>query len=174
MIYLQDFKDARYHEHKKKCSCYFKNSSFSCHALMFGVRVFEYHKHAICLVYCVGVKRFCQSKTLVLTIKMNYIRINYSKSKQLSVSDTLNVLKSLIRRLPCHGMIGQKLYFLACCAPSFDCVCWRWWMTEALEVLITIQHIQTYEHHIFLFKGEEKLFVVLYILINEDWKRKRS
>jgi hypothetical protein len=47
-------------------------------------------------------------------------------------------------------------------------------MTEAVEIPITIQHIQAYEHHILLFKGEEKLFVVLYSLINEGWKRKWS
>jgi hypothetical protein len=47
-------------------------------------------------------------------------------------------------------------------------------MTEAVEVPVTIQHIQTNERHIFLFKGEEKLFVVLHSLIYEGWKRKRS
>jgi len=47
-------------------------------------------------------------------------------------------------------------------------------MTEAVEVSITIQYIQTYEHHIFLFRGEEKLFIVLYSLMNECWKRKWS
>ena len=80
-----------------------------------------YNKRTICLVCCVGVKRFC--RTLVHTMKMNYFKINYSKSKQLLVNDILNVLKLLIRRLSCHDMIGQKIYFLACCASSFDHVC---------------------------------------------------
>jgi hypothetical protein len=58
-------------------------------------------------------------------MKMSYFKSSYGKTRQLLVNEILNVLQSQIRRLSCHDLIGQKLYFVSCCVLSFDRVCWK-------------------------------------------------